>query len=258
MGRPPSEFAEADLCDGYATARGIARARRTVSESGHRGARLGIVTVPGPPTTLPGTPQITTLPAGTVLRRIHGGFDADAFNSTAQPSRLAGGRFDSLDGGYAYVYLGADDDSAIAETLCRDLPLDGTARLVPRMRILGRRITSVEVVRNLNILMLHGAALTQVGAGLWLTKSGADQYEATRAWAARLLQLLPDIDGFEYRCRHDEDRMAWALFDDSHTAPGRAHGALRAKPDTRSLDSEAGLVDLERVLANHNAAVEPR
>ena len=215
------------------------------------------MTVPDPPVTLPGTPKVELLRAGTVLRRVHSTFAADAFNPTAQPSKLAGGRFDSLDGGFRYTYLGADDDGAIAETLCRDLSLDGAARVVPRKRLVGRRITSVEVLRDLNVLVLHGAALTQVGAGLWLTKSDADQYEATRAWAARLLELLPDIDGFQYRCRQDEDRLAWVLFDDSPIGTGRAHGALRARPDTQPLESGDGLVDVERVLANHNAAVEP-
>jgi hypothetical protein len=228
-----------------------------VSASGPGGVTDGAFTVPDPPPTLPGTPALAPLHAGTVLRRVHRGFDADAFNSTPQPSRLAGGRFDSVDGGFAYAYLGAEDDAAIAETLCRDLPLEGGARLVPRARLVGRRITSVEVVRDLRVLVLHGAALTQVGAGLWLTKCDAGQYEATRAWAARLLELLPDIDGFEYRCRHDEDRMAWALFDDGPHGIGRAAGALRARADTRPWDSGAGLIDVERVLANHNAAIEP-
>lgn len=232
-----------------------------MSEPGHPGGALGALPVPDPPTTLPGTPRLGTLHAGTVLRRVHGGYDADAFNPTPQPSRLAGGRFDSLDGAFGYPYLGADDDGAIAETLCRDLPLDGAARIVPRTRLAGRRITSVEVVRDLRVLVLHGAALTQVGAGLWLTKSDAGEYEATRAWAARLLELVPEIDGFEYRCRHDEDRLAWVLFDGPRPEPGRgpcrAAGALRARADTRSLDSGAGLLDVERVLANHNAALEP-
>jgi hypothetical protein len=196
-----------------------------------------------------------------VLRRVHGSFGAEAFNPTPQPSRLAGGRFDSLDGAFGYVYLGADDDGAIAETLCRDLPLDGAARLVPRTRLVGRRITSVEIVRDLRVLVLHGAALTQVGAGLWLTKCEADEYEVTRAWATKLLELLPEIDGFEYRCRHDEDRLAWVLFDgalhERGAGPGRAAGALRARADTRPLDSGTGLLDVERVLADHNAALEP-
>lgn len=213
--------------------------------------------VPAPPANIAGTPRIEVVSAGTLLRRVHGTFDADAFNPTAQPTRLDGGRFDSLDGSYAYIYLGYDDEAALAETVARDLPLDGSARLVPRRRISGRRITTVEVIRDLKVLVLHGPALSQVGAGLWLTKSEADQYERTRAWAAWLLGELPGIDGFVYRCRHDEDRLALVLFDET---PGgrfaRAAGALRAHPDTVPIDSGDGLFDVERLLADHNAAVE--
>jgi len=213
--------------------------------------------VPAPPTSIPGTPVVVSLSAGQVLRRVHGAHDAAAFNPTAQPSSLDGGRFDSLDGAYAYTYLGQDDEGAIAETLCRDLPLSGAARLVPRKRVAGRRITSVEVTRDLRILVLHGAALSQVGAGLWLTKSEADQYVATRMWATWLQDQLPDIDGFEYRCRHDEDRLAWALFDGLGSGNPRAAGGLRSLADTIELDVGGGLVEVERVLASHNAAIEP-
>lgn len=57
---------------------------------------------------------------------------AHALNPTAQPDELAGGRFDSLDGSCAYLYLADSPEGAIAETICRDLPLQlNTARIVP-------------------------------------------------------------------------------------------------------------------------------
>lgn len=213
--------------------------------------------VPPPPDRPPGEPVITELRAGTVLRRVHGDYPANAFNPTPQPSLLSGGRFDSVDGSYAYTYLGVDDDAAIAETVCRDLPLGAGMRLVPRVRVRGRWITSVEVTRTLRGLVLHGPALAHVGAGLWLTKSDADQYLRTRAWAARLLSWFPDVDGFVYRCRHDEDRLSWVLFDDALSGRGRAAGALRALPDSVPLTDPPGLTRLLRVLANHNATIEP-
>lgn len=201
--------------------------------------------------------MVVPLAAGTVLRRVHASHEADAFNPTAQPTLLDGGRFDSLDGQFAYTYLGADDDGAIAEVMCRDLALGGAPRLIPRKRLAGRRLTSVEVSRDLRVLVLHGAGLTHVGANLWLTKSDADQYLVTRAWAAWLLDQLPDIDGFEYRCRHDEDRLAWALFDGLVSPQGRAQGALESHLDSTPLDTGPGLLKAVEVLANHNAAIEP-
>ena len=94
---------------------------------------------------------------------MHGSYPAEAFNGTAQPTTLAGGRFDSLDGSYGYTHLGESDAAAIAETLCRDLPLGGSARLLPRSRLVGRRTTTVEVVRDLPVLVLHGALFGPAG-----------------------------------------------------------------------------------------------
>ena len=213
------------------------------------------MSLPSPPAVQPaGSPVIETLTAGTLLRRAHGGHPADSFNWTAQPTVLAGGRFDSLDGAYGYTYLGESDAAAIAETLCRDLPLGGPARLVPRSRLTGRRITTVEVARDLRVLVLHGAALTHVGAPLALTKCDADEYLVTREWAAGLRGWLPDVAGFVYRCRHDEDLRAWVLFDDGPPLR-RAHAALRAQASSTALDTADGIALVKQVLRQHNAAL---
>lgn len=208
----------------------------------------------------PGTPRIATLPAGTVLVRVHGVHPADAFNPTAQPSRLTGGRIDSLDGTFAYTYLGAARAGAVAETLCRDLPLSGAARTVPHAGLVGKRLTEVEVVRDLPVLVLHGAALAHVGATLDLTKCDAGSpYLITREWARVLRGWLPDVAGFRYRCRHDEDEIAYVLFDDGPTAAARsrAAGSLRARPDTSiPLDSPRGVAIVMEVLRAHDATLE--
>jgi hypothetical protein len=178
------------------------------------------------------------------------------FNPTAQPSRLDGGRFDSLDGSFAYTYLGDTDQVAVAERLCRDLPHGGAARLVLKADVVGKRLSTVEVSRDLRVLVLHGAALTQVGATLDLTKCEADQYEITRAWAVALRTWFPDVDGFRYRPRHDEDRLAWVLFDDGETAPNpRARGALRTIGTPELLDQEPGLTRVRSTLRLYNATL---
>jgi hypothetical protein len=189
---------------------------------------------------------------------VHGSHSADSFNPTVQPDKLAGGRFDTFDGTYAYTYLGSDPSAAIAETICRDLPLDGTPRFALWSSVIGRRLTTVEITRELRVLKLHGAQLTQVQAPLALTKCESDQYEVTRRWAARLLDWFPDIAGFQFRPRHDEDRMAWALCEDRPVTPhARATGALRPLPDTIPLDDGAGLVLVKRILRAHNATLAP-
>ena len=65
-----------------------------------------------------GRPVLGTLKAGTTVFRIHRlGRDPVALNWTVRPDRISGGRFDSLDGSYGYVYVGDSAATAIAETL---------------------------------------------------------------------------------------------------------------------------------------------
>ena len=215
------------------------------------------MSLPHPPRTRPpGTPVLEVLPAGTRLHRVHGPHPADGFNWTAQPSIRSGGRFDSLDGSYGYTYLGEVPDAAIAETLTRDLPLDGWARQVPRHRLGSRTLTTVVTNRDLPVLALHGAALTHVGSPLDLTKSATGEYLTTRAWAHALRTWLPEVAGFRYRCRHDEDLFADVLFDDGPTARhARARGALDALDDSTALDGPTGQHLVRAVLRAHNATL---
>lgn len=205
----------------------------------------------------PGNPKLVVLPADTVLQRVHRvGFPADAFNPRPAPTRLTGGRFDALAGDYAYTYLGDSLSIAIAETLCRDLPLDGAARLVPARLLAGRAVTPVATTRDLDVLVLHGPALAHVGAPLALTKCEADEYEVTRRWARALRAWSPAVGGFRYRPRHDEDGFAWVFFDDGPSAKEpRARGALRVCGTGLELDSEPGISLVLDVLRQHNATL---
>lgn len=215
--------------------------------------------VPRPPGTPPaGNPSTVQLPSGTTLWRVHQPpHPADSFNPNAQPSALAGGRFDSLDGSFSYAYLGDAPSTAIVETVCRDLPLGGAPRLVPRKELTGRCLSKVTIVRDLSVLVLHGAGLTHVGAPLSLTKCDADQYELTRAWAHALRTWFPQVDGFQYRPRHDEDAFAWVLFDDGPSAPcARARGSLACTGPEVDLLAPSFAVELRQVLHKFNATVE--
>ncbi|MDP9318320.1 MAG: RES family NAD+ phosphorylase [Actinomycetota bacterium] len=173
-------------------------------------------------------------------------------NPTARPCGDSGGRFDSLDGSYGYLYVGSDPDAAIAEAICRDLPFDGHPRIVPHRALVGLALTRIEVTTGMLVVSLHGADLAQVGQDLWLTKSDPDDYPVTRAWAAAILGWAPRAAGLVYRCRHDEDRIAWCL-----TCPPDvvAHPRLRVLARPLPLGSPLGLVAVRGVLARHNAAL---
>lgn len=211
----------------------------------------------GPPANAPGTPVELVVAEGTLTVRVHGDHPADAFNPTRQPTALKGGRFDSVDGSYAYTYLGDGLSGAIAETLMRDLPLSGAPRELRLGALRGRRISRVRIIRPLTVLDLCGPALTHVGAPLGLTKCEPAEYLTTRAWAATLRTWLPHVAGFRYRPRHDENAIAYVLFDDGPSAQRpRARGALEAMGEPGlALTSVQGLKVLRAVSRRHNATV---
>lgn len=207
-----------------------------------------------PAASCPGRPQLQTLTVGTVLWRVHSTErSANAMNPTPQPRAERGGRFDSLAGDYAYLYAGESPAAAIAEAICRDLPLaDPTARIVPRARIRWRLLSGLEVTEPVQVVIVHGAALTHLGQDLWLTKSAAADYLHTRAWAAAIRSWAPCATGLVYRCRHDEDLRAWMLTTEPDVGQ---HPSLRPTGDTTALDGPTGRAYLRRVLSDYNAGL---
>lgn len=176
----------------------------------------------------------------------------DRENPTPRPTLGAGGRFDSLDGSYAITCLAEDPTAAIAETLCRDLSMARAARLIPEKALAGRLLAELVVTGPIEVVSLHGAGLTGVGQDTWLTKSEARDYLWTREWAAAIRRWVPDATGFAYRCRHDEDGYAWALFTEPKV---RHHPLLKATGNPLALDSPDGRTVVRRVLARYNATI---
>lgn len=206
-----------------------------------------------PPSSCPGTPEITRLRRGTRLWRIHAAErDAIAMNPTPRPAAAAGGRFDSIDGSYAYCYLGASARAAIAETMTRDLPLDGAPRLVPRAALVRRQLSQVRLTTAIAVVTLHGPGLAQLGQDTWLTKSEARDYLLTRRWARTIRGWAPAGGGFASRCRHDEDEIAYVLFTDPEIA---THPGLTATETTVALDTPTGHTLVRDVLAVYNATL---
>ncbi|MEU2001674.1 RES family NAD+ phosphorylase [Rhodococcus sp. NPDC019627] len=206
-----------------------------------------------PPPDLAEKPVVVFLPRGTELWRIHTGtYAANAVNPTAQPTVPGGARFDSLTGDYAYTYLGDSPEAAVAETLCRDLAVTGSPRLVPRARIAGRVLSRLTVTTDVTVIALHGPHLSAVGQDTWLTKSDPSDYLYTRTWARALFDAAPSADGLVYRCRHNEDQFAWMLTTDPANP---THPALDVSGTSVNLDSPAGLALVEGILACYNATL---
>lgn len=209
---------------------------------------------PDPPAVLPSA-LITTVPADTSVWRIHSDARGAAdLNPTPRPRARAGGRFDSLDGSYSYLYVGDSPAAAVAETLCRNLPVDQSPRLIPRIQIRGRVLSELRTTRPVRVADLTGTGAARLNAGVWLTKCDPSGYVTTRRWAAAVLAANPDLDGLQYRPRHDENNLAWML---TETRTATAHAAIAPVGGVVPLDSADGHYLLGALLTAHNAALAP-
>ena len=206
-----------------------------------------------PPTTCPGVPVTEALGVGVRVFRVHREpHSAAAPNPTVPPpSGIGGSRFDSPDGSYAILYFADSPEGSIAETLCRDLPLDGAPRLIPRAALSGRRLSSLIVTASLTLVAAHGAALTHLGQDGWLTTSNPVDYPLTRQWAAAIRRWCPTADGLAYRCRHDNDQIAYVTW-----SPMSAllHPAFSVESTIALTDPDA-LTEVRRVAQAHNATI---
>jgi len=205
-----------------------------------------------PPPTCPGRPVIATVPAGSALYRVHSSrFGSTAFNPTKADDPRKGGRFDSDDGSYAYLYAGEDFDTAIAEVLIRDMPSGPSPpRLIPRARILGLVLSELGVTHPLSLVSLHGADLGQVGQDAWLTKCSSEHYAETRRWVAAIRTWVRDAQGLVWRSFRDEDRFSYVVFADRIAA-----GTL-VERSSIAADRGTGRLLVERVLQRHNVVLD--
>ncbi|MFD1813614.1 RES family NAD+ phosphorylase [Rhodococcus gannanensis] len=209
---------------------------------------------PDPPTPLPSA-LIVSVPSGTPLWRIHSAKRGAAdLNPTASPRPRKGGRFDSIDGSYAYTYVGDSPAAAVAETLCRNLPVDQSPRLVPRVQIAGRVLSELRTTRALRVVDLTGTGSSRINAGVWLTKCDPSGYLQTRRWAAAILAANPDVDGIQFRPRHDENTLSWML---TGAPTVHVHPGITPVGGVVPLDSSDGHYLLGALLTPHNAALGP-
>ncbi len=215
----------------------------------------------GPPPHFDGTPARFVLPAGTTLTRIHSaGFRATSFNPTVAQSNLSGGRFDAApDDEYAYLYAAEDDATAISETLLHDLPIDAFgARLLPRIRISGLRISWLETAHDMQLINLRtGTDLAALGQDTWLTGAPAEDYAMTRRWSSAIRSWAPWAEGLTWRSRREPEGFAYVFFAD------RCHceclkelsEKLPIPSDDQCLEAGAGHHYVEGILTSYRVAL---
>jgi hypothetical protein len=116
---------------------------------------------------------------------------------------------------------------------------DSSLKLLSRLRL----------VRELPVVVLHGAGLSAIRQTAELTSSGAGDYASCRAWALALRADAPTACGFEWRPRRDNDRLAYVFFAD------RCSSSDFVPDRTYSLVEGYGRSLLLRALARHGATL---
>jgi len=115
-------------------------------------------------------------------------------------------RFDSVDRSFGVLYVAETRDGAFAESVGRKPRIfrsdDELATL---------RLTNLVSQRELRLVDLHGgAAVGAIGA---TGVVGVGPQSLARRWSQALHGHPETPDGIEYRCRHNSDELAIALFD---------------------------------------------
>jgi RES domain len=147
--------------------------------------------------------------AGARYVRVHRMTDGPiwfGWDSTAANFRVPTNRFDSPDGRYGVLYLAATRDGAFAESVGRK---PGSFRSNDELAAL--RLTTLALARDVRIVDLHGGAA--VGAMGATGVVGVGPQSLARRWSQALHDHPETPDGIEYRCRHNSDELALALFD---------------------------------------------
>ena len=192
----------------------------------------------GPSPMPPGDFASRTLPVsdfapGDILFRIHRDDGRDPLHFGRAKLAHQRARFHGPRGQYGVCYLGVKPETAFVETLLR---YPG-GQLVSMSDLAARKLARVEVTRDLRVADLTGPGLVLIGGTAEI--SSTRDYTLSWAWSRAVYEHPDGADGILYRCRHDDDQLAVALF-------GRARTAVRvqdSKPligDLRWLGELAG------------------
>lgn len=190
-----------------------------------------------PPAELTGVPVRATIPAGTVLHRVHSSaIDASMFDPP-RTSAFGGGRFDATAAsGYRTLCVSAAPETAIAERFLREFAITpGRQRLLPRAALADQILAEVRTTKDLNVIRLYSAHdLAAVHQDSRLITDQPDRFPATREWATWLHDQVPWADGILWQSIADMPRDTLILFDDRCPAP-LASGLSRALGDPAEL-----------------------
>lgn len=139
-------------------------------------------------------------------------------------------RFHDPLGIFRACFLGADPTASFAETFLRRPPI----RLITREELGTRSLSTARVTHSLRLAQLYGPGLARLGCTADVTSS-LPPYTTPQGLARALYEHADGVDGLAYLCRHDNRRMAFAVFD-------------RGRDDLERVATEPLLRDEQRLL----------
>lgn len=171
-----------------------------------------------PPRHYGGTPNRYALRRGACLWRVHQEpYAASAFNPSLSDVLYGGARFDATGAdSYPYYYAGLTEETALAETLLRDLAFDDSGyRVVLREKVSGHRLSALALLKDLSLVSLvHAEDLAAVAQDSWLVTAPARDYPQTRDWAHWLRRQAMWAHGLIWDSLRDRGGLAMVLFGD--------------------------------------------
>lgn len=147
-----------------------------------------------------------------IVRVHHCRFGATEFN----PGE-GGGRFHPLHdaaGDVVPTIYGANSfDGALSETVFHEVPAADPGKSIDQALLMPLLACTLRPARPLRLIQLRGYGLSKLGlTRAQLIDSAADQYAATRAWAAALYARAPEADGLIWMSRQHDASEAIVLF----------------------------------------------
>jgi RES domain len=210
-----------------------------------------------PPASAPVPPNLVTMPARTVLWRVHRRSRSGVnFKDVLADRNFGGNRFDSTAGDpFSFLYAAPQQETALLETLVRSIPFNARGeRLLRRSVISGVRISAAEPVTDLTLIsLLTHQDLAAACQDEWLVQAPPAEYPQTRRWAQWLRSQAPLAQGLVWLSVRNLGSQSVVLFGDR--CPD---GALQAVPGAAvDLDTADGEAWLNEQLAPYRISVRP-
>ncbi|MGW2511356.1 RES family NAD+ phosphorylase [Streptomyces scopuliridis] len=207
---------------------------------------------------VPVFPHAHTVPAGTVLWRVHKSTRAvTEFNPRPADPYFGGSRFDSVtESPYPFLYTAPDPATALAEVLLRDRDFDMRlgVRVILGHEVAERTLSALEVTEDLRVVSLCSAVeLAAVCQDGWLVEADGPQYAFTRRWARYLRDGAPWGQGLRWQARRNRPLESLMFFGDRLAPDALKPSATPPIP----LGTPDGIEHVNELLAPLRAVIFP-